>query len=98
MKLNKEQEKAFKDLKIFCENYLDDNFEAIPSKTDLKKIERVLGIKIPLVHHSQIEELYRNKSEAMHVKITYSNNLYMIGKTMKMYLPFQIKKMKEKRF
>lgn len=94
MYLTKEQKKSFEDLKLICEHYLDDNCEAIPSKGDLKRIKRVLGIDIPLVHHRRVEELYRNKAEPLMVEISYADKTYMIGKKMKMFFPFQVKKLK----
>ncbi|MFA0481022.1 hypothetical protein AB4648_20025 [Vibrio splendidus] len=97
-KLTKSQRDAFKLLERFSKFNLlkdeDPNFDFEITRTEISQLKTVLGIEIPLIHQNDVEEVYRTRSEPISVEITYGLH-YMIGGYMKMYMPHQIKKLKD---
>ncbi|MEZ8844327.1 hypothetical protein AB6E06_22160 [Vibrio splendidus] len=94
MQLNKDTKKAVQTLEAICAHIRDDNFEVEVTIHDIKRVKRVLGIDINLIHHSQIETLYKNRNKPFSIYINNAAYAYLNGKSMKTYMPFQIKKMK----
>lgn len=97
MQLNKDIKKATQTLLAICAHIQDDNFEIEITQADINRVKRVLGIDINLIHHSQIETLYKNRDKPFSIYINNAAYGYLNGKSMKTYMPFQIKKMREVR-
>jgi len=97
MQLNKDIKKATQTLQAICAHILDEDIEIEVTRTDIKRVKRVLGIDINLIHHSQIDTLYERKDKPISIYINSASDAYMIGKSMRTYMSFQIKKMKEQR-
>ena len=95
MQLNKDIKKATQTLLAICAHIQDDNFEIEITQADINRVKRVLGIDINLIHHSQIETLYKNRDKPFSIYINNAAYGYLNGKSMKTYMPFQIKKMRE---
>ncbi|MEZ9717362.1 hypothetical protein AB4234_09750 [Vibrio cyclitrophicus] len=97
MQLNKDTKKAVQTLEAICAHIRDENFELEVTIHDIKRVKRVLGVNIDLIHHSQIETLYKNKDKPFSIYINNAAYCYLNDKIKKTYMPFQIKKMKEAR-
>ena len=99
-KLTKDHREAFKFLERFAKFNLlkdeDENFDFEITRTEVSRLKTVLGIELPLIHENDIEEVYKARSEAIPVKMTYGLH-YMIGGYMRMYMPHQVKKLKAQR-